>query len=38
MPLTVKQNAPAHPLPVLHLRADAAMLDTNSVKGKINGV
>ena len=38
MPLAVKQDEPAHPLHVLRLRANAVMLDTNSVTGKINGV
>jgi DNA-binding NarL/FixJ family response regulator len=32
MPFAVKQDEPAHPLHVLHLRADAVMLDTHSVK------
>lgn len=31
MPLAVKQDEPTHPLHVLRLRADAVMLDTNSV-------
>ena len=31
MPFAVKQGAPAHPLHVLRLRADAVILDTSSL-------